>query len=81
MLGAYNGVILQADVSESADMSRAHRVAIYTCRFASRFLGADKSARQIAATDAGKTDVNLLNFSLSNMQICDVLVTVIVVIA
>ena len=28
--------------------SRAHRVAIYTRRFASRFLGADKSARQIA---------------------------------
>ena len=29
--------------------SRAHRVAIYTRRLASRFLGADKSARQIAA--------------------------------
>ena len=28
--------------------SREHRVAIYTRRFASRFLGADKSARQIA---------------------------------
>ena len=30
MLGAYNGVILQADVSESADMSRSHRVAIFS---------------------------------------------------
>ena len=49
MLGAYNGVILQADVSKSADMSRAHRVAIYTRRFASRFPGPtnrhDKSQR------------------------------------
>ena len=39
MLGVYNGVILQADVSESADMSRTHRVAMYTRRFASRFPG------------------------------------------
>ena len=49
MLGAHNRVILQADVSESADMLRAHRVAIYTRRFALQFLGADKRARQIAA--------------------------------
>ena len=55
MLGAYNGVILQADVSESADMSRAHRVASYTRRFASRFLGDDKSARQIAACKSAFT--------------------------
>ena len=49
MLGVHYGVILQANVSESADMSRAYRVAIYTGRFASRFLGADKWAQQIAA--------------------------------
>ena len=49
MLGTYNGVILQGDVSESADMSRVPRVAIYTRRFPSQFLGADKSAQQIAA--------------------------------
>ena len=30
MLGAYNGVILQADVSESADMSRAHMGSPFT---------------------------------------------------
>ena len=49
MLGVYNSVLLQADVSEWANMSRMHRVAIYTCRFASRSLGAVKLAQQIAA--------------------------------
>ena len=50
-VSAYSGMILQADVSESADMLHAPRVAIYTCEFASRFVGADKSAQQIAVCE------------------------------
>ena len=51
MVSAYSGMILQADVSESADMLHAPRVAIYTREFASRFVGADKSAQQIAVCE------------------------------
>ena len=39
MLGVHYGMILQANVSESADMSRAYRVAIYTANLLHDFSG------------------------------------------
>ena len=40
-------------------MLHAHQVAIYTRQFASRFLGADKSAQQIAVCEEAFTKVGI----------------------